>query len=183
MNASGLIGRGLGGGFLEVVSAFSLQLGFAFVFGFWSPRKKPRDKKPGDRNKKPGDRNPGTDGTFTVIVCVARLARVVAVDVPHHVTQRGNARQYILDSDADRMVYLDLLRCHAQLHELSLVGYCLMSHHVHLVAIPVATGDSRVCRQHPRAFFRAGIAADEAQVFFLRVRLCRHAGACAYSVA
>jgi len=84
---------------------------------------------------------------------VARLARVVAVDVPHHVTQRGNARQYILDSDADRMVYLDLLRCHAQLHELSLVGYCLMSHHVHLVAIPVATGDSRVCRQHPRAFF------------------------------
>jgi len=46
---------------------------------------------------------------------------VVAVDVPHHVTQRGNARQYILDSDADRMVYLDLLRRYAQLHELSLV--------------------------------------------------------------
>jgi len=84
---------------------------------------------------------------------VARLARVVAVDVPHHVTQRGNARQCILDSDADRMVYLDLLRRYAQLHELSLVGYCLMSNHVHLVAIPVATGDSRVWRQHPRAFF------------------------------
>jgi RHS repeat-associated protein len=46
---------------------------------------------------------------------------VVAVDVPHHVTQRGNARQYILDSDADRMVSLDLLRRYAQLHELSLV--------------------------------------------------------------
>jgi len=104
-------------------------------------------------------RNPGTDETrgqterLLLSCAVARLARVVAVDVPHHVTQRGNARQYILDSDADRMVYLDLLRCHAQLHELSLVGYCLMSNHVHLVAIPVATGDSRVCRQHPRAFF------------------------------
>jgi len=64
------------------------------------------------------------------------LARVIAVDVPHHVTQRGNARRFILDSDADRAVYLDLLRQYTQLHELSLVGYCLMSNHVHLVAIP-----------------------------------------------
>jgi putative transposase len=40
---------------------------------------------------------------------MARLARVVAVDVPHHVTQRGNARQFILATDAERIVYLDLL--------------------------------------------------------------------------
>jgi hypothetical protein len=33
---------------------------------------------------------------------MARLARVIAVDVPHHVTQRGNARRFILDSDSDR---------------------------------------------------------------------------------
>jgi hypothetical protein len=32
---------------------------------------------------------------------VARLARVVAVDVPHHATQPGNARRFILDCDAD----------------------------------------------------------------------------------
>ena len=31
---------------------------------------------------------------------VARLARVVAVNVAHHVTQRGNARQFILAVDA-----------------------------------------------------------------------------------
>src|SRR5215472_6418970 len=30
---------------------------------------------------------------------MARLARVVVVDVGHHVTQRGNARQFILASD------------------------------------------------------------------------------------
>jgi hypothetical protein len=29
---------------------------------------------------------------------------------PHHVTQRGNARQFILATDAERLVYLDLLR-------------------------------------------------------------------------
>ena len=67
---------------------------------------------------------------------MARLARVVAVDVPHHVTQRGNARRFILDVDADRMVYLNLLRQNIELHGVSLIGYCLMSNHVHMVAIP-----------------------------------------------
>ena len=67
---------------------------------------------------------------------MARLARVVAVDVPQHVTQRGNARQFILASDAERLVYLDLLRQAVQVHGLSVIGYCLMSNHVHLVAIP-----------------------------------------------
>ena len=41
---------------------------------------------------------------------MARLARVVALDTPHHVTQRGNALQYILETDTDRLVYLDLPR-------------------------------------------------------------------------
>jgi hypothetical protein len=35
-------------------------------------------------------------------LAVARFARVVIVDVPHHVTQRGNARQVIRSSDRDR---------------------------------------------------------------------------------
>ena len=70
---------------------------------------------------------------------MARLARVIALDVPHHVTQRGNARRYILDSDSDRLVYLDLLRHSCQLYKLSLLGYCLMSNHVHLVVTPRST--------------------------------------------
>jgi putative transposase len=67
---------------------------------------------------------------------VARLARIVIVNLPHHVTQRGNARQFILASDAERLVYLDLLRQYLKLHPLSLLGYCLMSNHVHLVVVP-----------------------------------------------
>jgi putative transposase len=67
---------------------------------------------------------------------MARLPRVVVVDVPHHVTQRGNARQVILASDADRITYLELLREYSQVYRLSLLGYCLMSNHVHLIAVP-----------------------------------------------
>jgi putative transposase len=67
---------------------------------------------------------------------MARLARVVAVDVPHHVTQRGNARLFILDLDADRRVYLYFLREHIKGCWISLIGYCLKSNHVHLVLVP-----------------------------------------------
>lgn len=41
---------------------------------------------------------------------MACLARVVAIGVPHHITQRGHARRYILQDEADRKIYLDLLR-------------------------------------------------------------------------
>jgi len=67
---------------------------------------------------------------------MTRLARVVAVGVPHHVTQRGNARRFILDGDSDRQVYLDLLRQSIEVHSLTLLGYCLMSNHIHLIVTP-----------------------------------------------
>ena len=67
---------------------------------------------------------------------MARFARVVAVDIAHHVTRRGNARRYILDSERDREVYLSLLKENLEQHFVSLIGYCLMSNHVHLVVIP-----------------------------------------------
>ena len=67
---------------------------------------------------------------------MSRLARIAVVNVPHHVTQRGNARQFILASDDERAVYWSLLRKYLGLYELSLLGYCLMSNHVHLLLQP-----------------------------------------------
>jgi putative transposase len=67
---------------------------------------------------------------------MGRLARVVAVDVPHHLTQRGNDRRFILDCEADRATYLSLLRENIDLYGLSVMGYCLMSNHVHLIVVP-----------------------------------------------
>jgi putative transposase len=67
---------------------------------------------------------------------MGRLARVVAADIPHHLTQRGNGRRFILDCDADRAVYLNLLREDVELYGVSVIGYCLMSNHVHLIVVP-----------------------------------------------
>jgi putative transposase len=43
---------------------------------------------------------------------MARLARVVAVGVPDHVTQRGNDRQTVFATDLDRTRYMEALRYH-----------------------------------------------------------------------
>ena len=67
---------------------------------------------------------------------MARLARVVAVDVPHHITQRGNARRFILQDEPDRTVYFELLQEYTAQYQVAVIGYCLMSNHVHLVAVP-----------------------------------------------
>jgi putative transposase len=64
------------------------------------------------------------------------MARIAVVKVAHHVTQRGNARQFILTTDDERTVYVNLLRKYSGLCDLPLLGYCLMSNHVHLVAVP-----------------------------------------------
>jgi putative transposase len=79
---------------------------------------------------------------------MARLPRVVIPDIAHHVTQRGNARQVILGHNADRIAYLELLRHYSEFYGLSLLGYCLMSNHVHLIVIPhSATALSHTLKQ------------------------------------
>ncbi|MFN3323053.1 MAG: transposase [Bryobacteraceae bacterium] len=67
---------------------------------------------------------------------MSRIGRLVAVGVPHHVTQRGNYRQQVFFSDEDRRVYLGLLRKYSVRYEMAIWGFCLMPNHVHLVVAP-----------------------------------------------
>ena len=93
----------------------------------------PQERRVSYRRGKPGDRR---DVFWYCLELMARLPRIAIVNVPHHVTQRGNARQFLLASDEERLVYLELLRRYIRLHELALLGYCLMSNHVHLLVVP-----------------------------------------------
>ncbi|MEQ1948669.1 MAG: transposase [Bryobacteraceae bacterium] len=54
----------------------------------------------------------------------------------HHVTQRGNARRDVFFSLQDRQVYLGLLQEYSQHYRLRILGYCIMTNHVHLVVVP-----------------------------------------------
>jgi REP-associated tyrosine transposase len=65
-----------------------------------------------------------------------RRPRVVIPAAPHHITQRGNNRQPVFFSPDDRLFYLDLLSRHAQRSGVRILGYCLMTNHVHLIAVP-----------------------------------------------
>ena len=65
-----------------------------------------------------------------------RIGRVVAVEYPHHITQRGNYRQKIFSDDGDRRKYLSFLKDECKRYNLTILAYCLMPNHVHLIAIP-----------------------------------------------
>jgi putative transposase len=67
-----------------------------------------------------------------------RFARAIAVGCAHHITQRGNNRQDVFFVDQDRDMYLRLLAEEAGRHGLEVLGYCLMTNHVHLLAVPHA---------------------------------------------
>jgi len=65
-----------------------------------------------------------------------RIARAVAVGFAHHITHRGNNRQDVFFFDDDRLVYLDILKEHCEKYGLNIFAYCLMTNHIHIVAVP-----------------------------------------------
>jgi len=65
-----------------------------------------------------------------------RLARIVAVELPHHITQRGNYKQVIFRDNSDFKIYLSWMEKYSKKYQLSILVYCLMPNHVHFIAIP-----------------------------------------------
>jgi putative transposase len=78
---------------------------------------------------------------------MSRIARLVAPGIPHHVTQRGNRREVVFFADDDRAAYLARLADYCREHAVEVLGYCLMTNHVHLVMVPTrADGLEKVFR-------------------------------------
>ena len=93
---------------------------------------------------------------------MARLARVVVPDHPHHVTQRGNRRQQTFFCDADYELYKSLLASYCAREGVEIWAYCLLPNHVHLIASPhsetaLAAAIGEAHRRYTRAInFRQG---------------------------
>jgi len=67
---------------------------------------------------------------------MARLARVILPEYPHHIIQRGNRRQDVFFCDDDYTFYLDLLKYWCDTEGVEIWAYCLMTNHVHLILKP-----------------------------------------------
>lgn len=67
---------------------------------------------------------------------MARIARVVVPDYPHHVTQRGNRRQPTFLCEDDYATYLSLMAASCAACGTEVLAYCLMPNHVHLIMVP-----------------------------------------------
>ena len=67
---------------------------------------------------------------------MSRTARLVIPEVPYHITHRGNNREQIFFYDTDYKKYLELLREHSRQVDLTILGYCLMPNHIHLIGVP-----------------------------------------------
>jgi len=73
------------------------------------------------------------------------MKRVVVPGYPHHVVQRGVRSMDIFFEEQDRVEYLNLLRKQGEQFGVQFLTYCLMTNHVHLLAIP----------EHPDSLARA----------------------------
>ena len=69
-------------------------------------------------------------------IYMPRQARIVIPNIPHHITQRGNRRQNIFFSSYDRSFFLELLKHYSEKFSIDVIAYCLMTNHIHVVAVP-----------------------------------------------
>ena len=67
---------------------------------------------------------------------MARIARVVAPGLPHHITQRGNRRQATFFYEQDYGEYLRLMSEWCSHWNVEVWAYCLMPNHVHMIVVP-----------------------------------------------
>ena len=65
-----------------------------------------------------------------------RRGRCVLPGIACHITQRGVDRCQTFKTEEDRLTYLRLLRDNLEGAEVKLLAWCLMTNHIHLVAVP-----------------------------------------------
>jgi len=79
---------------------------------------------------------------------MARVARVVLPDHPHHLVQRGNRRLDVFFSDDDRRTYMLFFGKACERYGVTIWAYCLMTNHVHFIAVPEKEDSLARCFSH-----------------------------------
>jgi putative transposase len=93
---------------------------------------------------------------------MARIARIVVPGIPHHIVQRGVRRMDVFFRNTDRTEYLKQLSEQGKRFGVEYIAWCLMTNHVHLVAVPrqedsLAKGIGEAHRRYTRFVnFREG---------------------------
>jgi len=67
---------------------------------------------------------------------MARQARIVLPDTPHHITQRGNRGENVFFEKSDYEAYLAFLSEECADKGVSIWAYCLMPNQIQLIAVP-----------------------------------------------
>jgi len=65
-----------------------------------------------------------------------RMARLLAINYPHHITQRGNNKETVFFDEEDRKFYLKILKKYSDQWNFDVWAYCLMPNHIHILAVP-----------------------------------------------
>lgn len=76
---------------------------------------------------------------------MGRPRREIQLDVPHHIAHRGNHRKRLFESDDDRRYYLSLVYRFSRMSGTHIAGFCLMSNHVHFIAVPTTIKSLSSC--------------------------------------
>ena len=83
-----------------------------------------------------------------------RSRRIIFPGYPHHVTHRGNGGRPIFLDKEDHLRYLMLLDEYTTKFRCAVLGYCLMTNHVHLMLKPEGNTNLGSC-MHGLAFLYA----------------------------
>ena len=67
---------------------------------------------------------------------MARMKRIVVPGYPHHVVQRGVRSMDVFFMETDRTAYTNFLKEQSARFGLTILAYCLMTNHIHLLAVP-----------------------------------------------
>jgi len=65
-----------------------------------------------------------------------RTARKRDKNRPHHLLSRSIPEQNLFRNDEDKEYYLSLMKTASQVHRITIIAYCLMDNHVHLLVHP-----------------------------------------------